>query len=445
MLLESRVLTALYRLQRHGHEAFIVGGCIRDSLMGNTPKDWDICTSALPQETAACFPDYPQIETGLKHGTLTIVLDDLPLEITTYRIDGSYSNLRQPDSVGFSSSLQEDLARRDFTINAMAYNPEAGLIDPYNGQQDIQRGIIRCVGNADTSFQEDALRIMRALRFASQLGFQMADDAAQSIHANRQLLRALAVERLADELTRILQGAEVVPVLLAYADVLEVFIPEISPMLGLAQNTPYHEYDVWRHTLKSIALVPPTKVLRLTMLLHDSGKPAMHTTDANGVDHFKQHRIKSAEIAQTVLERLRYDNETVSAVVELVGYHDIPIEVSAVRKWLYRIGPQRFKQLLEVKTADDLAKAPGYQAARLAHIADLWEAFAEVVKSGQCFQLKDLAVNGEDLLALGIEPGPQLGFMLNELLLNVMEDQLPNVKAALLAFVRSKLLDEACD
>ncbi|MCL2529397.1 MAG: HD domain-containing protein [Coriobacteriia bacterium] len=433
MELDARVNIALDILMQRGFEAFVVGGCVRDSLMGGAPKDWDVCTDARPEEVGACFVDYPVYSTGLRHGTITVVVDQLPIEVTTYRHEGEYVNNRQPKEVYFVRSLDEDLARRDFTINALAFSPGSGFVDPFKGAVDIQNKIIRCVGNPAERFSEDGLRIMRALRFASRLGFSLAEETAESLRACKELLLNISAERLAHELTGMLTGEYVHDVLIDYVDVLGVFIPEIMDMVGIQQNTPYHQYDVWEHTVKSVAAIRADKVLRLAMLFHDSGKPATRTTGNDGRDHFYGHERMSEEIAQTALKRLKYDNETIQAVVELIAVHDKPIKLTRVTKWLNRLGEQRFEQLLEVKVADMTAQSSMSKLGKEAQLKALRQEYERILEEQKCFKLRDLAVNGRDLIALGIEPGVFLGEVLGELLEKVMDEQLANDKQSLLA------------
>ncbi|MCL2808196.1 MAG: HD domain-containing protein [Coriobacteriia bacterium] len=436
MKLDTRVHTALDVLQGQGFEAFVVGGCVRDSLMGLTPKDWDVCTSALPSEVLGCFGNYPVHETGLKHGTITVLIEQLPVEITTYRQDGTYEDCRRPSEVTFVRSLEEDLARRDFTMNALAYHPAGGLTDPFGGAEDIHNKLIRCVGDPAKRFNEDGLRIMRALRFASLLGFELEEHTAEAVHSHKELLQKVSAERLAHELTQLLKGRQVCEVLLKYSDVLEVFIPEIKSMVGTEQNNPYHLYDIWGHTVRSVAAAPASKVVRLAMLFHDSGKPSTRSTDAHGIGHFYGHSKKSVDIAHTVLKRLRFDTKTIEAVVELITWHDTTIQVQKVARWLARLGEERFEQLLQVQEADLAAKSNKDRQEQEAHIAALWQRYREILEEQQCFRLKDLAISGDDLITLGMEPGTLLGCVLNELLGSVMDGKLPNEKQALLAAAR---------
>lgn len=400
--------------------------------MGRIPKDWDLCTNARPQEVARCFKIFDIIETGLKYGTLTVVIEKLPLEITTYRAEGTYLDNRRPKELGFIESLKGDLARRDFTMNALAYNPQTGYVDPYDGLRDISNHVVRCVGNPNKRLKEDSLRIMRALRFSSQLGFTLDKRLADSIHQNKAGLKKIAVERLASELNELLLGKEVRTVLLDYVDVLEMFIPEITPLVGFAQRSPYHQDDVWQHTVKSIAAIAPQQALRLAMLFHDIGKPLAHSVDKDGKSHFYGHEKLGAEIAGSVLKRMRYDNNTIDTVVELVRRHMLTIEVGSVAKWMNQLGKDTFEQLLEVKKADLATQPKAYRENRINHVGLLKKKMLEILEQQQCFQLKNLAINGNDLIMLGIEQGPLLGNILNELLERVIEKQLENDRKVLL-------------
>ena len=308
--LPAGVSRALTMLESAGFEAFIVGGCVRDALRGITPKDYDITTSALPEETKSVFRDWRVIETGIQHGTITVVMDGMPLEITTYRTEGTYSDNRHPDSVSFTASLREDVARRDFTMNAIAYSPTRGMIDHFGGAEDIRRGIIRCVGDPATRFREDALRMMRGIRFASVLGFAIEKNTAAAIHENKERIPTVSAERIRVELTKLLCGANVKNVLMDWWDVIGTVIPEILPMHGFDQKTPYHIYDVWEHTAVAVSNIPPDPHLRLCALLHDIGKPPSFFTDEKGVGHFYGHPAVSARMTEEILARLKYDNAT---------------------------------------------------------------------------------------------------------------------------------------
>jgi tRNA nucleotidyltransferase (CCA-adding enzyme) len=433
-------------LEANGYEAYAVGGCVRDSLLGKQPKDWDICTSALPEQTMECFKQHHIIETGLQHGTITLMLSHQPYEITTYRIDGVYSDNRRPDTVAFTGSLKDDLSRRDFTINAMAYNPKSGVADYFGGQKDLQSGIIRCVGEADKRFGEDALRIMRALRFASVLGFSIEEDTSCSIFRNMKLLQNIAVERIASELTKLITGGGAFDILVKYTDIIAEFIPEISPMAGFEQNNPHHCNDVLRHTLKSVAYAPSDIVLRLIMLFHDIGKPKCYTED-EGIGHFYGHPQISSDMARGILGRLKFDNNTIDRVTMLILYHDADLQPRRkhIKRWLHKMGEDMFRQLVEVKRADAKAQAAAFRQMKLVVLDEVSVILDEIIAQQQCFSLKDLAVNGRDLLEAGVPQGVQVGVILNRLMDMVIEEQIPNDRAELLAAVQELFLSKVVD
>ena len=318
----NEVNIILTRLQDAGHEAFCVGGAVRDSIMGITPGDWDVTTSALPEETRLVFSDFKTIDTGLKHGTLTVIIDHKPYEITTYRIDGEYGDNRHPETVSFTRKIEDDLARRDFTVNAIAYNPQKGIVDPYGGQNDIYNSIIKTVGDPDRRFNEDGLRIMRALRFSSVLGFPIEQETANAIHRNRELLKNISAERINIELTKLLCGKDVFNILMEYPDVLSVIIPEIAPAVGFTQYGKKHAYDVWEHICHTVDTIPDDRILRLTMLLHDLGKVPTHKLNDKGDSTFKNHALVGGEMAREILTRLKFDKKTINRVSFLVGCHD---------------------------------------------------------------------------------------------------------------------------
>ncbi len=428
----------LGELEAAGHEAYVVGGSVRDALRGIVPKDWDICTSALPEQTGECFAGHHIIETGIKHGTITLRINHQSFEITTYRVDGGYLDNRHPETVEFVSDIQADLARRDFTINAMAYNPNSGLVDPFHGAKDLKSKQLRAVGNPSERFREDALRVMRALRLASVLAFEVEEATALSIHANKQLLRNIAVERLTHELDALLLGENVEAVLLSFSDVLEVIIPDIAPMVGFDQNTPYHYLDVWKHTVRSIAKAPTDRIVRLTMLFHDIAKPPCYT-EHDGIGHFYGHPPVSAHMTKDILRGLKYDNETIDVVTELVFYHDAVIAVGEkpVKRWLNRLGEIRLRQLLEVKRADTSAQPEKYCTERTAKLDAITAMMNDILEEQQCFLLKDLAINGKDLRVLGIPEGKEIGNVLNKLLDMVIEGAVMNEKELLLETARS--------
>jgi tRNA nucleotidyltransferase/poly(A) polymerase len=433
MELPAQAQTVINQLNTFGHEAYIVGGCVRDSLLGTEPHDWDIATSALPEEIKRSLADFRLVETGIKHGTVTALVDGMPIEITTYRVDGEYSDNRHPDCVRFTGSLKDDLARRDFTINALAYNHKDGIIDCFGGKNDLIKKQIRCVGKPDQRFREDGLRILRALRFAAVLGFTVEEATAASIFKNRELLKNIASERIRTEFVKLICGKNEESVLRDYREVLEEFLPEIGGMVGFPQKNPYHIYDIWEHTLKSTAAVAPSPVLRITMLLHDIGKPLCFTQDEKGVGHFRGHNIKSVEIALAVLQRLRFDKETAEKIETLVQYHDIALlpDEKLLRRHLNRFGKETVQLLLQVKEADILAQNPKF-ISRLDSLKKAEEILNYILASNQCFTLKDMKINGDNLISLGFPKGKKIGITLAALLDEVMDERCPNEHGTLM-------------
>lgn len=425
----------LRRLNAAGFEAYVVGGCVRDSLRGVSPSDWDVCTSARPEQTAACFSSERVIPTGLAHGTVTVLLDGMGYEITTFRTEGGYTDHRHPDEVSFVDSITADLARRDFTVNAMAYHPEKGLCDPFGGREDLSRRRIRCVGEPDRRFEEDALRILRALRFASQLDFVLDDATASSALRLASTLAVLPGERVAAELKKLLCGRAAGRVLLEYWPVLCAVIPELAPLQGAPQDNPHHRYSMDRHTAEAVAAAPPVPALRLCMLFHDVAKPLCRTTDAQGVGHYKGHPARSAEIAERTLRRLRFDRALIDRACLLIRYHDdrFPPDPSSVKSMLRLLGADLFGDLLQVQRADTLAKGDGLGAKEaLERISSARAAADEIIRRQECYSLSQLAVRGGDLIRLGVPPGPEVGRRLNELLDRVIGGSLPNEREALL-------------
>jgi tRNA nucleotidyltransferase (CCA-adding enzyme) len=420
------------KLDAAGFDAYLVGGCVRDLLIGKTPGDWDVATSALPEEVIEVFDRGKAVETGIKHGTVTIVSDGLPVEVTTFRIDGGYEDGRRPAKVTFVRSLREDLARRDFTVNALAWRPDEGVIDYVSGVDDLKAGVIRAVGDADARLNEDGLRILRALRFAAVLSFRIEKDLSDSLHRNRGLLKNISAERIAAELRKLLAGDGVFEILHDYPDVLSVFIPEIEPMIGFGQRHPFHQYDAWLHTIHTIDAVRPDPTLRLTMLFHDLGKPGCFSIGDDGVGHFYGHGASGEEIARVRLRALKFDNDTIRTVTELVRNHDARLTEKNTIRWLNRLGETRLRQLLEVQQADASAHAGAYRGGRLNEIAEASNALNDIVASGQCFSLRDLAVNGADLISAGFREGKRIGQILSLLLNEVMEGAVPNEKEALI-------------
>ena len=422
------------KFEDNGFEAYAVGGCVRDSLMGNKPKDWDVCTSALPEQMMVVFENERIIETGLKHGTITILLNDLLYECTTYRVDGKYTDNRHPDEVKFVDVLKRDLARRDFTINAMAYNPKTGIVDYYTGQQDLVNEKIKCVGNPNKRFKEDALRIMRALRFASEIGFAIDNDTAQAMIDNKGLLQNISVERIAAELDRFILGKNTDVLMMNHHEIFTEVISELTPTIHFEQNTPYHCYDVFTHTIESVKNAPPDVKIKLTMLLHDIGKPRCYTEDENGDGHFYGHAAVSAEMAEQILRRLKYDNDTIDTVKKLILYHDAEVQASNknIKRWLNRIGVERLRQLLQVKRADAMAQAPEHGKQKQILLEKVNVMLDDILEQQQCFSLKDLSVNGRDMIKLGIVDGKQIGTTLSKLMDMVIDEELENEREILL-------------
>lgn len=431
--LPNSVTTALSHLEERGFDAYLVGGCVRDSLLGKQPDDWDITTNAWPEMVRSAFSNYPVIDTGIQHGTVTVLIGHLPVEITTYRIDGAYSDHRHPDLVQFTPSLRQDLARRDFTVNALAWSPSSGLIDYFGGKTDLEQGVLRCVGEPEKRFEEDALRILRAVRFASVLGFSIEAHTAAAIHAQKESLREISPERIQKELVKLLCGRDVENIILNYYDVLSTFIPPIQKMAGFEQHNPHHIYSVLEHTARAVSSCRPEPALRLAMLFHDMGKPERFSLDQRGIGHFYGHAGLSAQYAKQLLEKLRFDRATIELVTALVKWHDsvIPLEKKAVKRWLNRLGKEKLELLLQVMTADTLALAPEYHA-RATEIEQTGFMIRKILDEQECFSLKDLAINGQDLIGIGIPEGKQVGDILQLLLTGVIEEKLPNEREALL-------------
>lgn len=427
-------------LKSNSFDAYIVGGCVRDSLLGRTPKDWDICTSAKPYEIIQCFQNRRIIETGLKHGTVAVVIDDNQYEVTTFRVDGKYSDNRHPDSVQYVSSLETDLARRDFTINAMAYNDDAGLIDPFGGASDIKKQTISCVRNPDDRFREDALRIMRALRFASVYGFSIDEDTARSIHQNRSLLHNIAAERITEELSKLICGEGVLNVLLAFSDVMATIIPELEPCIGFNQNNKYHCYTIYDHIAAAVAnSTGDDLAVRMALLLHDIGKPCCYTEDENG-GHFHGHGIYSHIFAEQALSRLRFSNKDAENILELVKYHDSIIEPTnkVVRRWLNKIGSEQFYRLINVRMADMLAHSIDTQKVRIEKCRRVLEILSE--ESKNCFTIKDMKISGRDVMSFGIPQGKKIGELLSLALSAIMNGDVPNEHEKLMEYLGAHIL-----
>lgn len=422
----------IQELEKCGHEAYMVGGCVRDSVLGRKPHDYDICTSATPDEILKAFPDEEIIPTGLQHGTVTILINKEPFEVTTYRIDGDYSDNRRPDNVTFTKNLVEDLRRRDFTINAMAYNPKTGLIDPFNGMEDIKYKKIRCVGSAEDRFNEDALRILRAIRFEAQLGFAGLPETMFEIERQYDRLKNISIERINSEFCKIVASEQFCVELVLYPNVFSLFIPELKDLIGFQQNNPYHAYDVFDHTVHAIEKCESDDlVVRLAVFFHDFGKPHSYQDGEDGIRHFKGHGKVSAEITDSIMKRIRFDNETRNNVVELVYYHDATFEVGNkyVKRWLNKIGEKQFRRLLEIRKADIKGQKPDYEESRIEKVNNIENILEEILSEKSCFSLKDLAVNGNDVKeVMKLKEGKDIGYWLNEILKRVIDGELENNK-----------------
>ncbi len=430
-----QVNRAIEILCNNGYSAYVVGGAVRDAVMGKNAQDWDITTSALPAETLNVFRDFRMVETGIKHGTVTVIIDGMSLEITTFRIENGYSDNRHPDSVDFTDRIEDDLSRRDFTVNAIAYSPVNGCADPFNGRQDIEKKIIRCVGEADKRFNEDALRILRALRFASVLGFQIDNETAESIHRNYKLLKNISAERIFAELSKLLCGQNAGEILREYEDVIFYILPELLPMKNCSQNHERHIYDVWGHTVKAVESIEPIPELRFAMLLHDSGKPHCQTTDEKRIDHFYHHAKKSKATASQVLSRLKTSTKFRIHVCDLVEYHDfLPDKISkkTYKKYISLLGFDVVKELFKVREADISAQNPVFFDEGIAANNSGLRILEEIENEEACFKISDLAIGGKELSDLGIKPSPEMGEILEKLLNEVMEEKIKNTKDALI-------------
>ena len=435
--LPKKVLFIINNLQLHGYEAFAVGGCVRDSILARRPQDWDITTSAKPEEIKKLFRR--TIDTGIEHGTVTVLFGKDSFEVTTYRIDGAYEDSRHPKEVQFTNRLEEDLRRRDFTINAMAYNDQVRLVDVFGGMQDLNHHLIRCVGDPEERFSEDALRILRAVRFSAQLNFPIESATADAIRKLAPNLQNISAERIQAELVKLLVSPHPERIRDAYElGLTKVILPEWDAM---AQNTPHHKYDVAEHTLRALKNVKRDKILRLTMLFHDMGKPMMKTTDENGRDHFRGHALVSEELARSIMHRLKFDNETIRTVTKLVCYHDYRAEATPknVRRAMNRIGVELFPYYLAVRLADVKAQSPYQKREKIENIVEMRQLYQEIIKKQECVTLRQLAVGGRELMDLGMKPGRELGSMLSELLEYVLDDPARNDKEILCAYVKNKL------
>lgn len=437
-MLPEAVRDALSRLEAAGYPAYVVGGAVRDHLRGVIPHDFDLCTAARPDETAAVFAGERVLETGVKHGTVTVLLGGEPLEITTFRVESGYSDCRHPDGVRFVREIEADLARRDFTVNAMAYSPAHGLIDPFGGRDDIERRVLRAVGDPETRFSEDALRILRGLRMAAETGFTLEERTAAALRRLAPTLTRVAPERISAELLRLLCGRYAGHVLREYTEVIGVILPEILPMKGFEQHNYHHLYDVFEHTLRALEQIPATPVLRLAALYHDAGKPHCFTMDEGGVGHFYGHPKISAALAEQRCLALRLPNAIREEVVFLAHVHDVPMDGAekTIRRRLAQYGETRLRHVLMMKKADGVGR--GTHAEYIGQYQQLEATLNEVLRQDACLSVRSLALNGRALMALGLK-GPAIGEMQRWLLELVLDDPARNTPETLTALARQHM------
>ena len=430
--LPEKVKVIIQTLEAAGYEAYAVGGCVRDSVLGRIPADWDITTSALPEQVKELF--HRTIDTGIEHGTVTVMMDKEGFEVTTYRIDGEYRDHRHPEQVNFTGELKEDLRRRDFTINAMAYNDRCGMVDAFGGIEDLKHGVIRCVGMAGERFEEDALRILRAVRFAAQLGFEIEKETADAARALAGNLKDISAERIQTELVKLLVSPHPEMLRTAYElGITRVVLPEFDVMMETPQHHPHHMYSVGEHTLKALEFTDPEKVLRLSVLFHDFGKPQTRTT-VDGVDHFHGHANVSAQETVRIMRRLKFDNATMDQVKRIVLYHDARPQPDErqIRRLLHRAGEDIFPGLFQVMGADILAQSEYRKIEKLVNLERVHQVYDEILKRKDCISLKNLQVTGKDLIAAGMEPGKKIGEILNQMLEDVLETPEHNEREYLL-------------
>lgn len=424
------------KLEKSGFEVYAVGGCVRDSLMNKHPQDWDFATNATPDEICKVFSDYKYYDVGKKYGTIAVIADEDIYEITTFRGDGAYTDNRHPDSVSFCSRIEDDLSRRDFTMNSIAFSESSGIVDPFGGVSDINNGIIRCTGEPLKRFSEDALRIIRAIRFSSALGFSLDAPTKEAVFMLKDNLQSVHPNRMNKELVNILSGRYVSRILSEYADVLAVVIPEIVPMFDCLQNNPHHKYDVWNHTVKTFDFAPEDSIVRLALFFHDIGKPYVKTSDKKGVDHFKTHQLKSAEIAERVLRRFAFPTDVVNDVILLIKYHDERFRNKSVsvKQTLKVLGKDLFFQLLKIAECDMKAQSEYKREEKIAMLKEVRNLADIIISENQCYSLAQLNVKGNDILKLGYK-GKEVGVILDKLLEAVIKEEMPNQKEVLLSAV----------
>ncbi len=428
IIMPKNVKMIIDKLEKSGFEAYIVGGCVRDAMLGLEPKDWDITTSAKTDDIKNCFQDFKLLCNGEKHGTVGVIIDDEVYEITTFRIDGIYNDSRHPDNVEFTDNIEEDLKRRDFTVNAIAYNSKRGIVDPFNGERDLSYKALRSVGNPEERFREDALRILRALRFASVYNFSIEVETAYAMVRNRGLLNNIAVERIASEFNKMLCGDNIGYILRRYKDIVAVIFPELVSTFEFEQNNPNYNKTVWKQTTTAVANIKPDLLLRMVMLMHDIGKPISLETDSNKIDHFKSHNRFSMVFARTALERLKYPTDFIENVVLLIEYHNMHFSDNRrqIKHILNKIGEENFRKLLLVQKADILSQSKYKREYKLNNLSLAENTLNSIIANDECFNLKKLAISGTDLLHLGITDGKTIGLILENLLDSVIDETIEN-------------------
>ncbi len=434
------------KIYEAGFEAYAVGGCVRDSLLGKSPKDWDITTSALPDRIAAIFGSNRIIPSGIKHGTVTLVKNKQNYEITTFRLDGTYSDGRRPDNVSFAANLKEDLSRRDFTVNAMAYNDRVGLADYFSGREDLENKLIRCVGDAKERFSEDYLRMLRAYRFSCVLGFKMHETVLAACRSDKERIKNISAERIREELEKILLSDDTEGIELFLRDYSPVILPEVAAMQGVSQNTKYHRYDVFTHTVKVIEASERTAVMRLAALLHDTGKALTRTTDENGEDHFRGHEEKSAEICKRILTGLKYDNDTIKSVYTCVKYHGVTkkLDRAGIRALIYKVGYENARNILAFAAADTLGKSDYSIQSSLGKNRERLETYKDICEKNEPCELKALKITGNDIMALSQGArGAKVGKVLDALMKVVLNDPQKNDEKTLTDAAEELLNDMA--
>lgn len=434
---------AVETLKSCGFEAFLIGGSVRDFIMGMPVGDIDITTNATPNMVKAAFSEFRVIETGIKHGTVTVLIENEPVEITTYRRESTYSDNRHPDSVSFSASLSDDVVRRDFTMNGIAYDFDSGFHDLVGGIEDIKNNIIRCIGDPEERFHEDALRILRAMRFSAVLGFEIEKNTKEAVHDCRELLKNISAERIREETVRLVCGKNAYGVLQEFSDVIGVFIPELSACVGFSQHNRHHIYDVYTHSIKALELSRPDPIIRISLLLHDIGKPMTASFDEKGEMHFYGHPKKSAETAEKILTRLRFDNDTKNKIVTLVGLHDTPVmtgqntapDRKRIKRIMSQIGKDLIYDLIEIKRCDNSAQDPQFYRGDDFY-NEIYRMIDKIISEKECFSVKDLKINGDDLIKLGYS-GKRIGDALKSCLFAVIDGKIPNEYTALAEFINN--------